>query len=467
MDDYGEQHDAVLWDSAGEEDVREAEKLMKDELTRRKDSDDDDDDEKRLNDEWKDESDNIECDDDGDNDEMEYDDRDSDLGSELEDLKIRSTDRVLVSAQTDEEYSNLEVYVYDSNESSLYVHHDIALSAFPLCLTWIGCGKSVLGDRATTNSNNYIGVGTFNPEIEVWNLDVLDAIEPTVTLGGRKFPDANGHKNAVLGLDWNSNHNHLLASASGDCTVKLWDLSKIQCVKTFSHHTDKVQCIQWNPVETSVLLSGSFDKKLAVFDANASENTSGVVEIQLNSDVESCLWNPHRPEQVIATTEDGKVSCFDIRNVSAGPLYSFQAHNRKSCSSISFSSRVRGLLATCSPDKSVKLWDIENAAGPKCVGEKLMTEAGSLFDVAFSLDNPFLLAAGGDKGQVAVWDPTEEIDTIERIFKDRFVIDASGVKPQEETCVGGTESVSSILNEKSTARPVDTTSRSKKKKGKK
>lgn len=27
-------------------------------------------------------------------------------------------------------------------------------------------------------------VGTFLPEIEIWNLDVLNAIEPTIILGG-------------------------------------------------------------------------------------------------------------------------------------------------------------------------------------------------------------------------------------------------------------------------------------------
>jgi len=31
---------------------------------------------------------------------------------------------------------------------------------------------------------NYAIVGTFLPEIEIWNLDVLNVIEPTFTLGG-------------------------------------------------------------------------------------------------------------------------------------------------------------------------------------------------------------------------------------------------------------------------------------------
>jgi len=40
---------------------------------------------------------------------------------------------------------------------------------------------------------NYAIVGTFNPEIEIWDLDVLNCIEPKYTLKG-------GHSDAVLSL---------------------------------------------------------------------------------------------------------------------------------------------------------------------------------------------------------------------------------------------------------------------------
>ena len=33
--------------------------------------------------------------------------------------------------------SNLEVYVYEPSQDNLYVHHDIPLPVFPLCLAWL------------------------------------------------------------------------------------------------------------------------------------------------------------------------------------------------------------------------------------------------------------------------------------------------------------------------------------------
>ena len=37
----------------------------------------------------------------------------------------------------EEEFSSLEIYVYEPLKCNLYVHHEITLSAFPLCVEWL------------------------------------------------------------------------------------------------------------------------------------------------------------------------------------------------------------------------------------------------------------------------------------------------------------------------------------------
>ena len=34
--------------------------------------------------------------------------------------------------------------------------------------------------------------------------------------------------------------------------IKVWDLQGKACIKTFTHHTDKVQVVQWSPHEEGV-----------------------------------------------------------------------------------------------------------------------------------------------------------------------------------------------------------------------
>ena len=61
----------------------------------------------------------------------------------------------------------LQVWVYEDGgqdgESNIYVHHDIMLPAFPLCLAWMDCRPS--GDAEPAN---LAAVGAMNPGIEIW-----------------------------------------------------------------------------------------------------------------------------------------------------------------------------------------------------------------------------------------------------------------------------------------------------------
>jgi periodic tryptophan protein 1 len=234
-----------------------------------------------------------------------------------------SSDNLLVTAKTEDEISQLEIYVYDETQENLYVHHDIMLPSFPLCLEWLdfhpaGPASSVPNVSAT---GNYIAVGTMEPEIEIWSLDTLEAIYPTSVLGRPDLskshtpvPVGTGkkkrkktklrtvspmhHVDAVLDLAWNKTHRNLLASASADTTVKLWDLNRSPiegqgdsegALRSFQVHKGKVQSVQWNPKEPTVLLTGSYDHTVRMFDSRAPEK--GLVAI-LGADVEALRWDP-------------------------------------------------------------------------------------------------------------------------------------------------------------------------------
>ena len=54
-----------------------------------------------------------------------------------EDYTIRNSDALIVVATAEDDHSNLEVYIYDHKNSNLYVHHELILSSYPLCLEWL------------------------------------------------------------------------------------------------------------------------------------------------------------------------------------------------------------------------------------------------------------------------------------------------------------------------------------------
>jgi periodic tryptophan protein 1 len=196
---------------------------------------------------------------------------------EEDDNVVLKSDALIVTAAAEQDYSNLEVYIYEEQSNNLFMHHEIMLNAYPLCLEWI---PYVPGSNASfQNKGNYIAVGTFSPAIEIWNLDIVDAVEPVITLGGEtkvasnvplasmkkknkeKYFEEGSHLDSVLCLAAHPTQVNYLASGSADKIVKIWDLSTQKCVRNIKNHKDKVQVLKWQPGDEKNILSAGFDGK--------------------------------------------------------------------------------------------------------------------------------------------------------------------------------------------------------------
>ena len=111
--------------------------------------------------------------------------------------------------------------------------------------------------------------------------------------------------------------------------------------------------------------------------------------------------------------------CFDAR-CTRHPLTSFTAHD-ETVSSLSFSAKIPGLLATGSIDKTVRIWDtlhVNEESNPKLIAYKSMN-VGKLFALHFCTDEPYMLATAGDQGVLAVWE-SSEIEQIKSNFDGRL-----------------------------------------------
>lgn len=342
-----------------------------------------------------------------------------------EDIEITGSDSLLVTCRTEDEVSYLEVNLYEEDEDNLYVHHDLMLPTFPLCLEWIGCGMKKDGGEVV---GNYCAVGTFDPEIEIWNLDVLDVAYPAAILGRNNIKNLNKnskndsknknhyHCDAVMTLSWNKQHGNMLISGSADKTVKLWDLyNPAHAIRSFNHHDDKVQSVQWNPFKSTMIASASYDKWLMLFDCRSPQDQ---IKIGLGSDdPEMVRWNPHTEGQVAVTDESGLARLFDIRNT-ISPLFSLQAH-QKSTTCFDWNPLIPDCFLTASVDRSFKIWNIQSDNSPTCVISR-EPGAGKIFTASFCPDVPWILGYAGSRGEAAVLNLANN-DAFMDTFRDRII----------------------------------------------
>lgn len=316
---------------------------------------------------------------------------DRDVGGEdeedLEDFQIRGTDNLIVAGHVEGDSSSLEVYVYNDVEDALYVHHDILLPSFPLAVEWLSF------DPESDTRGSLVAVGSMQPVIEVWDLDLVDCLEPAFKLGRKarkkkKIPGI-GHTDAVLSLSWNSQCDHVLASGSVDQTVLLWDLTSQTVATKLGQHREKVQSLVFHPLEPQTLLSGCCDGQVRVFDCRAPDTCKSW---DVAGEVERVIWDHFNPFHCLASTDKGSLHYFDVRQEK--PLWTLSAHS-EAVTGLSLSPQVPGLVTTVSSDKAMKVWDIAGDQ-PVFVTERDV-KLGELQVLGSCPDAPFVICMGGDK----------------------------------------------------------------------
>lgn len=370
---------------------------------------------------------------------------------EREAMEILPSDNMLISAKTEDEVSLLEAHVYASDtvegqdvaESSLFVHHDLLLPSFPLCLESVNHNVG-----PSSSSRNYLAVSTMEPEVEIWNMDVVDGLVPDVVLGDRQATkdwekqakkkgtgkkkkrelavrpaSSQYHTDAVLSISWNPFVPNLLVTSSADTTIKLWDLDAkpaahggLEAIRDFRIHSDKVQSVAWNTSATapgaadtsstdrSLLASGGYDGFVKIWDVRSPADTTR--SIRVDGEVEKIRWHPWKANHLLVALDSGIVQEYDVSTTKPTLVWTLSAHE-SACTSVDYSPHIPGCLLTAGLDRSLKVWNIVDATATGKREISLVASrdpgAGKIFAASFSPDDPLCIAVAGSAGKVKVW----------------------------------------------------------------
>ncbi|XP_068010628.1 coronin-6 isoform X1 [Melanerpes formicivorus] len=134
----------------------------------------------------------------------------------------------------------------------------------------------------------------------------------------KNHPLVTGHTAPVLDIDWCPHNDNVIASASEDTTVMVWQIPDYVPVRnitepvvTLEGHSKRVSIISWHPTARNVLLSAGCDNLVILWNVGTGE-TLLVLDNMHTDLIYNVGWN-RNGSLLVTTCKDKKVRIIDPR----------------------------------------------------------------------------------------------------------------------------------------------------------
>ncbi|MFM6399910.1 MAG: WD40 repeat domain-containing protein, partial [Planktothrix sp.] len=183
----------------------------------------------------------------------------------------------------------------------------------------------------------------------------------------------------------------LLASASDDLTIKIWNIHTRPEVNPLVAHHDEIWSIGFSP-DGNLLASGSRDRTINIWDV-----ATGKIKNSLQGEhfIRSVSFNP-KDENVLAFATFTKIALWNL--VTDETTYIKTENHSHLTTSISFSPNGN-LIAESNWDKNIYIWDVAT----KTIITTLTGHTAEVNNVSFSPDGQ-LLASGSEDKNIIFWE---------------------------------------------------------------
>lgn len=214
---------------------------------------------------------------------------------------------------------------------------------------------------------------------------------------------ANKHTGPVRALDYNRFQSNLIASGANDSEIYIWDLNSFSNPMTpgsKAQPAEDVSVVAWNSQVQHILASANPSGKAMVWDLRKNEP---IIKISDHSNRMHCsgmLWHPDVATQLVLASEDDRlpvIQMWDLR-FATSPLKVMESHTR-GILSISWSQADPELLLSSGKDNRILCWNPNTVE----VIYELPTANQWCFDVQWCPRNPALLSAASFDGRISVY----------------------------------------------------------------
>ena len=233
-----------------------------------------------------------------------------------------------------------------------------------------------------------------------------------------------GHEKDGYGLDWNPHKEGLLLSGSDDGLICLWDINKAKVNQNlspthiFTGHNENVEDVGWHAHHHYMFASCGDDKTVQIWDIRNNDLSKAVHTINAHKAEVNCVsFNPYNENLLISGSADNTCALWDIRNLKK-KFHSFESHQDQ-IFQVEWSPFCETIFASCSSDRRVIIWDLSKIGeeqdaldaedGPP---ELLFIHGGhtdKCSDFSWNPNEDWVISSVADDNVVQIWQMAENI----------------------------------------------------------
>ncbi|XP_069339627.1 coronin-6 isoform X1 [Eulemur rufifrons] len=228
----------------------------------------------------------------------------------------------------------------------------------------------------------------------------------------KNYPLVTGHTAPVLDIDWCPHNDNVIASASDDTTIMVWQIPDYTPVRnitepiiTLEGHSKRVGILSWHPTARNVLLSAGGDNVIIIWNVGTGEVLLSLDDMHPDV-IHSVCWNSNG--SLLATTcKDKTLRIIDPRK---GQVVAERARPHEGARPLRAVFTADGKLLSTGfsrmSERQLALWDPNNFEEPVALQE-MDTSNGVLLPF-YDPDSSIVYLCGKGDSSIRYFEITDE-----------------------------------------------------------
>ncbi|NXP25942.1 WDR17 protein, partial [Scytalopus superciliaris] len=259
----------------------------------------------------------------------------------------------------------------------------------------LGHVETIFDCKFKPDNPDLLATASFDGTIKVWDINTLSAVYTSP-----------GNEGVIYSISWAPGDLNCIAGATSRNGGFIWDVRKGKMITRFSEHgKNGIFCIAWSHKDSKRIATCSSDGFCII------RTIDGHVlhKYKHPAAVFGCDWSQNNKDMIATGCEDKNVRVYYLATSSDQPLKVFTGHTAK-VFHVRWSPLREGILCSGSDDGTVRIWDYTEDA---CINV-LSGHTAPVRGLMWNPEIPYLLISGSWDYTIRVWDTRDGtcLDTV-------------------------------------------------------